>query len=419
MPACGVSTNSGAAMSEREESPLAITLPSLAMPRPSLRALAALAVLGAPALAAQRAPIEIPLQHGRGQLRTMRVRVGGDTADYMFDTGGGVTVISPQDSARLGCTPGGAGFGVRLTGQQLSGRKCANVTLGVGPFDATDDAGVMDLAKMVGAPNVRGMIALPSFRDRAITLDLAHDRLIVETPKSLAARVRGMTPVDVRLATGEGGGNLVAFIGVRAPNGAKLWLEWDSENGAPTLLSPHAVALLGGDSATRAQDLRVPLAAGLDVTLPVLVKKDMIHDGVLSAGFLERATWTLDLARGRMWVGTVAPILELPTATAQTTPPARDPVGVYYTTLMVRGAPQHEVLEIKREGNELRGRARAIGEDHLMELRDVTLSGDTLSYRIMISNPVPVRVTFDGLVGTGAWGDPAARGGEMRLEKRR
>lgn len=374
---------------------------------------------------AQRAggPAVIPLSSGSGHLRTIRVRVGRDTADYLFDTGGGVTVVSPQDSARLGCVVGGKGFGVRLTGEVLAGRKCANVALGIGPLTVTDDPGVMDLAKLLGprAPAVRGQVSLKSFAGRLITLDLAHDRLIVETPASLSARVRSMTPVPVRLATGENGGQLTAYVGVRAQNGAMLWFEWDSENNASTLIAPYALAMLGGDTTQRASDVRLPLGAGRDVTMPVLLKKNMVHDGVLSAGFIERAVWTLDLEHGRMWVGPVSPLLELPhDSVARIVPPATDPVGVYESVVMVGGHPQRAVVEITRVNGALAGHSRPLGEDQPIALSDIVMSGSELSYKVMIPNPVPVHLTFDGLKGSGTWGDGGVqRGGAATSIKRR
>jgi hypothetical protein len=370
------------------------------------------------------APVILPLTRGPAHLRTIKVRVGSDSADYLFDTGGGITVISPHDSAALGCTPGGRGFGVRLTGEVLSGTNCANVTLGVGPFEVTTDAGVMDLSRLLGprAPVVRGLISLNAFEGRAITLDLARDRVVVETPSSLAERVRHMTPVPMRIATGEHGGQLTVYVGLRAKNGAMLWFEWDSENNASTLIAPQALALLGGDSTRQMTDLPVTLAPGVDVVLPVMRKANMIHDGVLSAGFMERAVWTVDLSHGRLWVGPVSPVLALSEAnsSARTATPAHHPVGVYETTTIVGGRPQHGLMEIRRVDGRLVAQGRGIGEDDVHPLYDVAMSGDTLTYNIHLPDPVPVRIVFDGLSGKGIWGDGGVkRGGATEAVKRR
>jgi len=361
------------------------------------------------------APVTIPFTRGAGHLRTMKVRVGGDSADYLFDTGGGVNVISPQDSALLGCTPGGHGFGVRLTGEVLTGRTCANVTLGVGPFRVTTDAGVMDLAKLLGprAPKVRGQVSLTAFEGRALTLDLAHDRLIVETPASLASRVRHMTPVPMRLATGEHGGQLTVYVGLRARNGAMLWFEWDSENNASTLVSPDALALLGGDSTSRVSDLPVTVAPGVDVVIPMMTKGNMIHDGVLSAGFMERAVWTVDLAHGKLWVGPIAAITTSAAAVngPVPVPPSRDPIGVYRTTTHIGARANAGVMEIRRENGRLVALARDVGEEDAHQLYDVAMQGDTLRYDIHIPGPVPVQLVFDGLTGKGTWGDGGVKRG--------
>jgi hypothetical protein len=362
------------------------------------------------------APVTIPFTRGAGHLRTIKVHVGGDSADYLFDTGGGVNVISPQDSALLGCTPGGRGFGVRLTGEVLSGRTCANVTLGVGPFRVTTDAGVMDLAKLLGpgAPQVRGLVSLEAFQDRALTLDLAHERMIVETPASMAARVRHMTPLPMRLATGEHGGQLTVYVGLRARNGAMLWFEWDSENNASTLVSPEALALLGGDSTSRVSDLPVTVAPGVEVVVPMMRKANMIHDGVLSAGFMERAVWTVDLAHGKLWVGSIGPVASLADARragAPVSPPSRDPIGVYRTTTHIGARANAGVMEIRRENGRLVAQARDVGEDDVHPLYDVAMHGDTLRYDIHIPGPVPVQVVFDGLTGKGTWGDGGVKRG--------
>lgn len=367
-------------------------------------------------------PVIIPFTRGARHLRTVWVRVGADSADYLFDTGGGITVISPRDSALLGCTPGGRGFGVRLTGEVLSGHNCANVTLGIGPFEVTNDAGVLDLTTMLGpgAPAVRGMIALNSFAGRALTLDLAHERMVVETPSSLAERVRHMTPVPMRLATGEHGGQLAVYVGVRARNGAMLWMEWDSENNVSTLVSPQALSLLGGDSTSRMNDLPVALASGMNVVIPMMTKANMIHDGVLSAAFMERATWTVDLEHGRLWAGPVMPLASLPESgsVVARVPPSRDPVGLYRTTTFVGGHPHVGVMEIRRDGDKLLAEARDVGEDDEHALYDLVMHGDTLGYDIHIPGPVPVRVVFDGFTGRGTWGDGGVkRGGAVEMVK--
>lgn len=269
--------------------------------------LAVATTLCASSVSAQ-SPIAIPLGHPTPTMRTVRVAIGGDSLDFLFDTGGGVTVISPEVAARIRCTPSGRSVGFRMTGQMLAGPYCHDVSLSIGGLSLHDDAGVMDFAQILGpnAPKVAGMISLSTFRGRALTLDLAHERLVVETPASLAARVRDMTPITARLATGVSGGELGVFVGVPV-HATMLWLEWDSENNGRTFLAPHAAKLLGVTDSTGRGSVALPLAPGVHPVIAVQAK-EIIHDGVLSARFLERATWSVDLATGRMWIGSIAPV---------------------------------------------------------------------------------------------------------------
>lgn len=284
-------------------------VPSDDLPTSMRRSLLALAVANAlttPTFA--QSPVVIPLGHPTPTIRTVRVAVAGDTLDFLFDTGGGVTVIAPEVAARLGCVPSGRSVGFRMTGQMLSGPYCHDVPLLVGGIVLRDDAGVMDFAKILGpnAPKVAGMISLSTLRGRALTLDLPHDQLVVETPASLATRVRGMTPLAARLATGVSGGELGVFVGVPAGT-TMLWLEWDSENNARTFLAPHAATLLGVTDSTGRGAVALPIAPNVRPVIAVQAK-DIIHDGVLSARFLERAIWSVHLAAGRLWVGPIAPV---------------------------------------------------------------------------------------------------------------
>jgi hypothetical protein len=368
----------------------------------------------------------VPLRRiGAGRLRAVRVRVGDDSLDFLLDTGNGTTLLARDLAPRVGCKPGGRMVGYRMTGEKLAGEDtCAGVRIEVGGVSAEVTAGLVDMAKLLDTPSpaVQGVVSLKAFAGRAVTLDLAHDRLVVETPASLVRRTRGMRELRARLATGMSGADLDLFVGVRA-RGIPLWLEWDSGHQAPTFLAPHAARLLGVPDSTTRADVALPLADDDTVVAPVVVK-DVIYDGVLSAGLLERAVWTVDLARGRAWVGPVAPIAALPAPVPDATvpnvvAPAVDPVGVYETSATVQGRVQRAVLTIVRDGAALRGTVRGVGEENELALRDVTMQGAELRYVLPFRDPTPARVTFDGLTGVGTWGDPSGRGGALRIVKLR
>jgi hypothetical protein len=387
-------------------------------------------LLAAPALlagAALSGPLgaqsTVPLApFGPGRMRTVSVVVANDTLDFLFDTGGGVTVISPALAARLGCTPAGRLTGYRMLGQRLESPVCRDVALQVGGVSARRDAAVMELQPYgPDGPRVDGMVSLHTLAPHALTVDMAAGRLTVETPASLARRVRGMTPLRARLATGLEGGELDAYVGV--PVGpAEAWLLWDSNHGGPTFVAPWLATLLGADSAGGAVDAALALGPGAPVRTPVQRQAALIHDGVLGGGLVARAEWTIDLAGGRLWVGDVRPLLEPPAdaaAQASAVPPTADPAGWYDLTLVVGGERQAAVVQLTRTAGALAGRARFLGDDAEHELRDVRADGDRLEFGLPLRRTYPVRLTFAGTTGQGTWGDPATRGGRAEARKRR
>ena len=280
-----------------------------------LLASAAIAVASAGCAPASSRPVEVSLTPYAGtDLRTVQVRNRDLLTPYILDTGAGFTVLTPGQIAASGCTTFGRVTGFRADGQQLVMPRCGPVPLGIGGYAATGEIAEFDLQALLGAgaPPVGGLIGMASFADRAVTLDFAHDRVIVETSRSLARRIRGMHPVPIRIVRGPGG-DVEPFLEVRAKTGT-LWLEIDSGNNGPVFLSPHAL-----------EQLDVPLAAGsrarlsLDVPglgpVPVVAaRREMIYDGQLNPAFLRQMLLSIDLARGAAWATL------LPAATPATAP---------------------------------------------------------------------------------------------------
>jgi hypothetical protein len=248
-------------------------------------------------------PITIPLHRYQGRLRTMRVVVGGRPLDFLFDTGGGLTLVAPAVAGQTRCAPAGRSVGYRMSGERLDTPLCTGtVPMELGGWrTAVAGAGVFDIMKLLpaGWPPLAGVISLHTFAGRAVTLDLAHDRVTVETPASLAARVRGMTPLEARLATGMDGAAVALFVAARV-KGGQLWLELDSGNLDVIQLAPHAARLFGIADAPANVALR--LAPSHVIQAPAR-RRELIYDGVLSESSIARDVYTMDLATGKLWVG--------------------------------------------------------------------------------------------------------------------
>ena len=175
---------------------------------------ASLALLLAPALStaatgnADGATEVIALEPYLGVLWAFHARLGGHEGLFLLDTGGGMTVVTPKAAGFAGCRPWGRLTGFRMRGDRLDLPRCDDVRLTASdvPLRAPV-AGIWDLmAKLPpAAPELMGSVALDAFAGRVVTLDLAHRRLVIESPQSLAQRVPRAREVSVRYDRETGG----------------------------------------------------------------------------------------------------------------------------------------------------------------------------------------------------------------------
>jgi hypothetical protein len=194
----------------------------------------------------------------------------------------------------------------RLTGFTHDGTRIdvpkASVDVSIGTFTRRGEVGVINLATMFPGPSLGGIVSLETFAIRAITIDLAANRLWIETPASLAARTRSARELPARIAHQSGGASLDLFIAVEGKHGP-LWFGLDSGNTGPVLIAPHAFPELGQNPipSTEHRSLKLPIAAlgPLDCTATT---KEMIYDGLLNAQFFLDHIVTIDLSAGRVWV---------------------------------------------------------------------------------------------------------------------
>jgi predicted aspartyl protease len=246
---------------------------------------------------------EIALRQYVGPLKSIQVAVGGGMLPFIFDTGGGFTIITPEVAQKTGCVPFGRLTGFRHNGERLEVQRCSKTPLGLGGMNVTVEAAVFDLMAVLrqsgDLPLVGGLMALNMFEKVPITLDYANEKLIIESPASLKDRINGMKPLSVRLSRQAGGAAIDLFVEVEAKTGT-IWLELDSGNNGPVLLSKHAVSQLGLDTAQN--NLSVTLnIIGLGPVKTEAVVRDTIYDGLLNAKFLEETVLTLDLSAAKAW----------------------------------------------------------------------------------------------------------------------
>lgn len=233
----------------------------------------------------------IPLDRYAGALRKVTVTIAGADREFLFDTGGGYSLISPGLAQAIRCRPSGRILGFRSTGERFETPLCEHVRLSIGVHSPTETVGVFDLMRLLpkGLPRLAGVISLQSFKGQTIGLDLADGKL------RLGTAANGH-PFKCRAATGLDGSNYVLFASVERA-GAQFWFEIDSGNVDAVRIAPHAAVAFGVDPASRAI-FPIDLALGKSASVRVDARiTGMLYDGMLSARFLEHGTLFASLSQ--------------------------------------------------------------------------------------------------------------------------
>ncbi len=243
--------------------------------------------------------------YGDRQL-SVPVQVGGLTGRLLFDTGEGVTMISPAMAKAAGCRPWAHLTAFRMGGERLDAPRCDDFRLKTAIGDLrTRSTLVYDLAEIMGkdAPPLDGALALDAFDGQAITLRLAAREVVIETPASLAARTAKAIPVPIRIVRGAEGTALDVNLGIPTSQGM-AWMELDSANKGPTIFVSQALApLFNLNPDTRdKQDVAFDVAPGAAFKGQARVFPDMTLDGDIGMQLMNDWDVTLDLATGRGWL---------------------------------------------------------------------------------------------------------------------
>lgn len=229
-------------------------------------------------------------------LRTVRLRVNETDYDFLLDSAGDRTLVTPDVAAALGCQPRGHDVGHRMTGETVVFQHCPRLraTLAAMPIEI-DSVAVFDVNALLPAelPRLQGVLALDALRGQIVSLDWAHDQLIIHSRSDgVAALARHGVPQ--RLATGDTGAGLHALVAVTG-GAERLWFLLDSGDIKGTLVARHVPreGLLQLDANSKAS-LRVGESAPESIRV---VPDDINYDGVFGTDFLLSRVVTLDLRR--------------------------------------------------------------------------------------------------------------------------
>ncbi|MDQ4121193.1 MAG: hypothetical protein M3209_07090 [Acidobacteriota bacterium] len=252
-------------------------------------------------------PIEIKLEHDvLGKAPTINVQVGDKIYPFLFDTGGGITTITPAIAKEIGCEPFGQITGFNAGGTRLDFKRCDDIGLKLGNFSTRVNTGTFEIMHFFSpdTKEIGGFISLQTFANRTITIDLSGNRLIVETESSAAERVKDMKALESRIGSQGGGAIIDIFVAANTPKG-KIWMEFDTGNFSGILFSPHAQEMLGinFDAPNRAKmskPVKLDIIGLGTIEMPAR-ERNMIYDGMLNYDTISKWIVTIDLKTGKMW----------------------------------------------------------------------------------------------------------------------
>ncbi len=229
------------------------------------------------------------------------VRAGGEDFRFLLDLAGGQTIIDDELADQLACKPGGRGLVYKAEGVRFDFSYCPDVTLEIGgrAFHF-DEIGTTNIHRIwpPELPPINGVLALDAFRDQPFTLSLDSAVLTLESDASLRRRVRKMTELQVRIATGVDGRSVMALTRVNV-NGTTGWFVLDNNQMLPifvdeTILPPP-------DSGSTDKQVIQFQVAGMEKFPTFGISKPLIYDGLLNDEILRRWELTVDLRKGALW----------------------------------------------------------------------------------------------------------------------
>ncbi len=249
-----------------------------------------------------------------GDQTGLRAEIAGHSGLYLFDSGGGVTTMTPQSATILGCRSWGQVTGFRATGERMDTPRCDDVRLTIGGRKfLVPTASVLDLKRLVAPqmPSLAGLLALDVFAGQVITIRPVAHEVVVETSSSLQQRIAGATQVPARLVR-DAEGLALTVDGAVQTSAGRAWMELDTGNGGPIMVDEHVAGLIGLTAGNRnIQQAAFDLVDGIPVQGAARVSS-LIMDGDIGEAVLGKWDLTFDLKNGRAW---------LRPATSRPTPP--------------------------------------------------------------------------------------------------
>ena len=245
----------------------------------------------------------LALEPAAGGLMKLQASVAGHKGTFLFDSGSGVSSISPDFAALIGCQPWGQITGFRMSGDRLDMQRCNHLTFDFGTKSLPAQAvGVFDVSKYLPGEvgHVDGTIALDLFADQVFTLSYRRHSLQLLNDRDTSRRSPELR-MPVHIVREAEGFALSVDLPVKTSAGT-AWFEMDSGNTSPfVIVNDSLAALFQLPADAKRASIKVTLGDGSIFEGEARVRK-LILDGNFGVSFLATHDVTVDVPHAAAWV---------------------------------------------------------------------------------------------------------------------
>jgi len=239
-------------------------------------------------------------------LKSVKVETGSKSYDFLFDTGGGLTLISPSIVKDIKKAVYGNFVGFRMDGEKIETKICDSVYLRIGGINFFHSyVGVFDIMSLLpeGFKRVDGLISLKTFENEKISLNLKESKLIVETEKSFNKKIKNMKLVKSQFANGPTGRELNIFTGFNFKK-HDWWFLFDTGNISKTVISENTAKEWGISPKNEGESSEIEEfifeMAGDSISAPAKID-EIIYDGALSYDFIQQSEFSISFKDQKIW----------------------------------------------------------------------------------------------------------------------
>ncbi|MGE8554515.1 MAG: retropepsin-like aspartic protease [Chryseobacterium jejuense] len=237
-------------------------------------------------------------------MKTIEVVIEGKRYNFLFDTGGAETIISPEIATHFNKKIYGRATGFRMSGEMIKTQKSDGISMTIGSTKIFHPAvGVFDIMSILPKefPKLDGVISLKTFVDHILTLNLSKNTIIVESKSSSQKTIRGKSLVASRFANGLDATELNIFLNIPKDN-QSYWFLFDSGNSGPLLLSTETAATWKLSKDKDNMNSETQFVIGEKVLISKSFTRDIIYDGVLNFETLCNYIFTIDFKNSKVWI---------------------------------------------------------------------------------------------------------------------